>query len=126
MGAKESALFDHYFYTGRVKFNEARFLDAHKAFERMLPQAEGLQERLICALVHLSVGFELIHSQRMIDPGYLQLHDAADHLAQIPLTHHMGIDLRSLKQSLAEWITHLEELGTRPGLRPVAPRLPEI
>ncbi len=116
----------HHFFTGRIKFNEGAYQEAHGAFERLVDQAEGLERQLMDALATLSVGFELVRRRRMLDAGYVRLHEAGEKLARIPLTELKGVELRPIKEAVQAWLVHLDELGTVRGRRPVAPRVPEI
>lgn len=122
----DGILSSHYFFTGRVKFNEGSFQEAHAAFERLTKEAEGLQRQLLEALATLSLGFELVRRRRMLDAGYVRLQEAAELLARVPLTELRGIELRPVKDAVQAWLVHLDELGTVEGRRPTAPPLPKL
>ncbi|MBM4318485.1 MAG: DUF309 domain-containing protein [Deltaproteobacteria bacterium] len=112
----QGAMFDHHLFTGRVKFNEGRFFEAMQAFEKLLDGGPGgLDRHLVEGLLHLATGFELLCGRRMIDPAWVQLQEAAQALAQIPLATHLGIPVRAVKDQLATWLEHLACLGQQPG-----------
>jgi len=122
---QRAPLADHYFYTGRVKFNEKAFAEAHAAFERLLPNAEGLDLVLLRGLAELSLAFELIRGRRMLDPGYLALQAARAALEEVPVSELQGIQLGPLRAAIAAWLDYLHTLGDT-GLRASPPPLPQI
>jgi len=82
-------------------FNAARFYDAHEALEDLWRQQEGPDKAFLQGLVQLAVALHH-HSTGNREGARSVLERAAVNLAQAP-DDVLGIAMRPLRQSVAQW-----------------------